>query len=227
MKPLPFRMRQETTEEKWRAETFWDKEPETLAWIDGFQPGDTFLDIGANIGIYSLYAAKKGIRTVAVEPHPGNFYALTVNTRFINRSLQVKAINACVGNALGMVTFRCDTKTAGTTGGGYTRETGLAGHVYCYTVADLDSLHGRFNHIKIDVDGEERDIVEGMEPLLASRSFDSCLIEIAPMHFSWIVTQFECSGYTRTGPLNFMSPHSRERRAKEGIEVENIIFERL
>ena len=44
---------------RFRVETFATKEPETLEWIDCF-PDDTVLwDTGANVGLYSVYAAKK------------------------------------------------------------------------------------------------------------------------------------------------------------------------
>ena len=42
----------------YRIETFSTKEPETLNWIDKFEKKTTFWDIGANIGLYSCYAAK-------------------------------------------------------------------------------------------------------------------------------------------------------------------------
>ena len=42
----------------YRAKTFSSKEPETLNWIDTFEDGSTFYDIGANVGLYSIYAAK-------------------------------------------------------------------------------------------------------------------------------------------------------------------------
>ncbi len=42
---------------KYRVNTFSSKEPETLDWIDSFNSDDVFWDIGANIGIYSIYAA--------------------------------------------------------------------------------------------------------------------------------------------------------------------------
>ena len=46
---------------KWRAQTLSTKEPETLEWIDDFPNYAILWDIGANIGLYSLYAAKKRI----------------------------------------------------------------------------------------------------------------------------------------------------------------------
>ena len=76
----------------WRYETLLDKEPETIEWIDGFETGDTLWDIGANIGIYSIYAGVKGIRTWGFEPHFANYHqfcatiALSVSRKMCLRS---------------------------------------------------------------------------------------------------------------------------------------------
>src|SRR5688572_16327185 len=40
-----------------RAASLFDKQPATIAWIDAFPAGSVFWDIGANVGVYSLYAA--------------------------------------------------------------------------------------------------------------------------------------------------------------------------
>src|SRR5215467_14181444 len=58
---------------QWRAQTLLAKEPETIEWIDSFADGDTFWDIGANIGIYSVYAAvSRRVRVLAFEPSAAN-----------------------------------------------------------------------------------------------------------------------------------------------------------
>ena len=67
----------------WRARTFLTKEPETLEWIDTFHDGDVLFDVGANIGLYSIYAAKRSIRVVAFEPESQN-YALVNQNIFLN-----------------------------------------------------------------------------------------------------------------------------------------------
>ena len=65
-----------------RASTFSSKEPETLAWIDSFHEDSVFWDIGANIGLYSLYAARhKNCRVIAFEP---SFFNLEILVRNIN-----------------------------------------------------------------------------------------------------------------------------------------------
>ena len=64
---------------RYRASSFLYKEPETIRWIDSFEVEDSFLDIGANIGIYSLYAATKGIKATCIEPDALNFALLNMN----------------------------------------------------------------------------------------------------------------------------------------------------
>lgn len=41
----------------WRAQSLLTKEVDTTAWIDGFEKGAVFWDVGANSGVYTLYAA--------------------------------------------------------------------------------------------------------------------------------------------------------------------------
>src|SRR5438128_1022857 len=55
-------------------------EPETLAWIDAFQPPCRFWDIGANIGVFSIYAGlRAGIEVHAFEPAASSYGALCRN----------------------------------------------------------------------------------------------------------------------------------------------------
>ena len=221
-------IRAETELERWRAETAATKEPETLAWIRSFQAGDTFLDIGANIGLYSLYAAKQQVPTVAVEPHPGNFHALVTNQRFLNRALPMRVVCGGAGAKDEMRDFWFDGVEAGSTGGSYTTTKGKQRqYVRIYTVDYLAKLYGPFTHIKIDVDGEELKIVKGMRHSLRKRAFESCLIEVEPKIKKPVIIAFEQAGYCLDNEFNTMSPHSRERRAEEGIYVENIVFTRL
>ena len=41
----------------WRAQTIFNKEPITISWIRSFKKNKCMFDIGANVGIYSIYAA--------------------------------------------------------------------------------------------------------------------------------------------------------------------------
>ena len=75
----------------WRAQTLLTKEPETIAWIDQFNVDDVFWDIGANMGVYSLYAATKGVNVVAFEPSAANYYLLNKNIEINKISDKIKA----------------------------------------------------------------------------------------------------------------------------------------
>ena len=76
-----------------RADTFSTKEPETLVWINGFKENATFFDIGANIGLYSCYAAKKlKCNTFAFEPSFFNLELLSKNIFVNNLSSLIKIV---------------------------------------------------------------------------------------------------------------------------------------
>src|SRR5881394_2354315 len=53
---------------EWRARSILIKEPETLEWIDDFRKGEVFWDVGANVGVFSLYAAFRHATVYAFEP---------------------------------------------------------------------------------------------------------------------------------------------------------------
>jgi len=67
----------------WRAESFSSKEPETLDWIDNIPKGKILWDIGSNVGLYSIYAAKKDIEVISFEPSVFNLELLARNI-FLN-----------------------------------------------------------------------------------------------------------------------------------------------
>ena len=68
----------------YRADSFSTKEPETLEWIDSMPDGSVVWDIGANVGIYSCYAAKhRNCRVFAFEPSVFNLELLARNI-FLN-----------------------------------------------------------------------------------------------------------------------------------------------
>jgi FkbM family methyltransferase len=77
---------------KWRVETFFSKEPETLDWIDNFENGKgkkiIFWDIGGNIGLYSIYAALK-YRNIDVT----TFEASTSNLQTLSRNISINKLN--------------------------------------------------------------------------------------------------------------------------------------
>ena len=73
---------------EYRVITFFTKEPETLEWIDNFEKKENliFWDIGANIGLYSIYNALKNENssTISFEPSSSNYRILSRNISINN-----------------------------------------------------------------------------------------------------------------------------------------------
>ena len=68
----------------WLVDDFFRKEPETIEWIENFEKKNDkiiFWDVGANIGLYSIYAAKihKSIEVISFEPSTNNLRVLSKN----------------------------------------------------------------------------------------------------------------------------------------------------
>jgi len=172
----------------WRAQTFSEKEPETLAWIDSFQPNSVFFDIGANIGLYSIYAASRGVRTYAFEPSVYNLPILAENISLNNLQSLLTILPFAVSDH-----FSTDNLMSLST-----REIGGALHTFqeSYTF-DGSSLNAKMQYslpgfslddltlnilrvcpryLKIDVDGIEHLILKGAKNSL--KNIEQIQIEI-------------------------------------------------
>jgi hypothetical protein len=79
---LSIAIRVSTPNEYHRANTYAAKEPETIEWLrENLRDGDVFYDVGANIGLHSLYGGKlrAACRVFAFEPESQNFGKLCGN----------------------------------------------------------------------------------------------------------------------------------------------------
>lgn len=63
----------------WRVRTLFSKEPDTIEWLKTLGPGDVLVDVGANVGMYSILAAARGTRVFAFEPESQNYATLNRN----------------------------------------------------------------------------------------------------------------------------------------------------
>ena len=87
---------------QWRIKSFFEKEPETLEWIDTFDNTKKFIfwDIGANIGIYSIYAALKhsNCEIISFEPSTSNLRTLSRNISINNLEDKIKIFTNPLSN---------------------------------------------------------------------------------------------------------------------------------
>ena len=80
----------------WRAQTLFTKELVTIEWIRSFKEKSVFYDIGANVGVYSLYAAICcDAQVYSFEPESNNFQALMEN--IVTNNLQNKILPFPIG----------------------------------------------------------------------------------------------------------------------------------
>ncbi len=165
-------------------------EPETLEWIDGFTPGSVFWDIGANVGVYSLYAGKRGdVEVLAFEPSPNSYAALCANIAE-NRLDRVHAFCIALGERSGLGTLNMSRTYPGSVYNAFEQEVDMTGRALSIerkqgavgiSADDLIEFFGAAppNHIKLDVDSTEVAILRGAARLLRSASLHSLAVEHA------------------------------------------------
>ena len=174
-----------------RRSVYWPRhgfasEPNTLTWIDGFAAGDVLYDIGANVGAYTIYAAKrKGIRVVALEPNPFSFHALVRNLE-LNRLMElVTPLCLALDDTTKPAALVLSGSESGTVGNRLSRD-GDAGNAAPHTLNTLaysldDLIAGTGlplpSHVKLDVDGIEPEILLGAAAILADHRLKSVMVE--------------------------------------------------
>jgi len=217
-----------TEAELYRARTLLTKEPGTIQWLrENCREGDVVYDIGANIGCYTLFAARlvKETGTVfAFEPHVGNADSLLQNIAINELSERVFVLTVAINDRDGIGNFEYGSVTRGSSGSQF--EPGSVTHL---TVRELkmgyrlDALSGlRFpNLIKIDVDGNELRILEGAKHLLAGVNAPrSIQVEMPPVDASAIEALMEDYGYTKER-IHYTA--SGQQQIDEGADPSTVI----
>jgi FkbM family methyltransferase len=173
---------------KYRIDTFSTKEPDTLEWIDTIPDEKVLWDVGANIGLYSIYAAKaRSCNVYAFEPSVFNLEFLARNIFQNNIQELITIIPVALSEKICFSHFKLTTTTWGGALSVFGQSYGQNGEtikdVFEYRLPGLamdDAVNlmkvPMPNYIKIDVDGIEHLILSGGEEVL--NHVDSVLIEI-------------------------------------------------
>ena len=165
-----------------RVDSFSTKEPETLEWIDNFPPESVFWDIGANIGLYSCYAAKaRNCKVFAFEPSVFNLELLARNIYLNQLTANVCIVPLPLSNDLCISTLNMTSKDWGgalsTFGEDYGDDGKILNKIFEFRTLgmSMDLVSAILNipipsHIKIDVDGIEQLILSGGNNILSQVS---------------------------------------------------------
>jgi FkbM family methyltransferase len=164
-------------------------EPPLTSFIaERLQPGDVFIDVGANVGYFTLQAAKlvgESGAVVAIEASPRIFAALKSNVS-LNGASNVRCVNMAVADrdaTLQLYAGPADNK-GGTTlivenTAGSTLECEIAARPLGGIVTPEEWRRARL--VKIDVEGAEGAVTEGLRPLLQQgRSDLEVVMEVTP-----------------------------------------------
>ncbi len=173
---------------KYRIKTFSSKEPETLKWIDSFRENAIMWDIGTNIGLYSIYAAKsKNCQIFAFEPSVFNLELLAKNIDINQLQEKIAIVPIALNYKKEFNLFKMNSPVWGgalsSFGANFDQNGDDFKTTFSYTIFGISGDEAVKNlniakpdYLKIDVDGIEHIVLSGCAVIL--KTIKSVLVEI-------------------------------------------------
>jgi FkbM family methyltransferase len=188
--PILFKCDSETV--RIRVREMLRREPDTLDWIETFNPDDVLWDIGANIGVFTLYASfVASARVVAIEPLPQNYLNLIQNLMLNELTDKVMPFCIAISDETVVATFHIprQANTPGGAGGTFGSRMNNYGHFLQAEAShsalgySIDTFIETFdvpfpNHIKIDIDGIQEKVILGSKKTLNDARLKTVMIEL-------------------------------------------------
>jgi FkbM family methyltransferase len=179
--------------------------PEMLTWQQVLRPGDLFIDVGANIGSYTIWAGELGADVIALEPAKDTFALLMENVAL--NGYRVQPIEAAAGSDCGITRF--------TTGRDCVNRVDPEGGVET-TLVTIDSIikDRTVAGMKVDVEGFEIEVLRGCERALSEH-------RIGLIQLEWNTTSLEAVGADRRPVADLLIGHgySLSRPDRNGVLV--------
>jgi FkbM family methyltransferase len=174
----------------WRVKSLFEKEPDTIRWIEAMEPESILVDIGANVGMYSVFSAMtRQVRVYAFEPESQNYALLNANIAANGLSHRVLAFPVALSDTMQLDKLYLSDFSAGGSCHSFAEEVGFdlqprkaAFTQGCFSVT-LDQLveSGAIpvpDYIKLDVDGIEHKVLQGARKTLANPKVKELLVEL-------------------------------------------------
>lgn len=151
---------------------------EEMAFVIHFlRPADLFVDVGANIGAYTILASgHSGATSISIEPLPRTFSRLRANVRYNDIDERVTLYNCGIGDKEALLRF-----TKGLDAMNHVAiESESTSATVEVPVVTMDSLleSSRPVCIKIDVEGFEKKVIDGGRVALQENSLKAVLVEL-------------------------------------------------
>lgn len=172
-----------------RVKRIFKKEPLTIKWLDTIRAGETLIDVGANVGMYSMMAGVgRGATVYSLEPESQNYAVLNQNIAS-NECTNITAFNIGALDFNGYsVLNMTGHKGPGTAVHSVQEELDHVlkpkevnfkqGLYVCSLDTFIDELKIKPKHIKIDVDGLEHRVIKGALNTISGKKIQSILIEL-------------------------------------------------
>lgn len=171
-----------------RFKQIYESEPETIAWIDNFDKNSVFWDIGANIGIFSLYASMihNNCSVLSFEPESVNFSKLTKN--ILLNKLNINAYPIAIYSKTSLTKLYLSnnyTESGALHSINLPRSPNGKCKKFKFNQGSIsispDDLISKFNikkptHIKIDIDGFEHKVIKSLDKYL--NIIESIIVEL-------------------------------------------------
>jgi FkbM family methyltransferase len=175
----------------------WEKrEPEVLDWIDGFESGCTFFDVGASFGTETLYAALKTngpYKIVSFDLCLQSSFNLSYNIS-LNNIKNVEQYFIALLDEFKLIPFAVPSQYYFVKG----RETydSIPFNTLSISMDKFIEMSFIFpDYIKIDVDGAEQKIILGMTKTVQNKKLKSVVVEVSGKSESAITEFFEKAGF--------------------------------
>lgn len=197
----------------------WEKrEPEVLDWIDGFEKGCVFFDVGASFGTETLYAALKKDgpeKIVSFDLALESSFNLAYNIS-LNNITNVEQYFIALSNKINFNSYACVTQYH------YIEGRNKYDNVNYKTLSMsmdqfIEMTHIVPDYIKIDVDGAEESIISGMTETVQNKKLRSVVIEVGDKSEPAISHFFHKAGFR----IKF-----ERALTTDGTGFKNIIFTR-
>ena len=194
----------------WRVKSLFEKEPDTIRWIEAMEQGGVLVDIGANVGMYSIFSAvTRKMRVYAFEPESQNYALLNANIAANELSQQVLAFPLALSDAMQLDKLFLSEFAVGGSCHSFAAEIdfNLKPRAAAFTQGafsvTLDQLveSGAIpmpDYIKLDVDGIEHKVLAGAMKTLANPHVKGLLVELnthLPEHMA-VVDRLKTLGFT-------------------------------
>jgi len=152
-------------------------EYEDMSFVrDVLKDGDLFVDVGANIGAYSILALGRGANVIAIEPIPETYSRLRQNIALNGFNDKIETFNIGLGAQKGDLRFSVDMDTVNHV----LEEKEIYSNSLSISVRRLDDIlqDRKPLVIKIDVEGFENEVIEGAFKTLVDKNLIAVIMEL-------------------------------------------------